>query len=190
MKLFDKLKFEDFATAVIRNSIKEVKSVKTSNNDIEEKAKSIVQDFEFTVPVLLKDQTDSEIKLEREEDGSQKAIAIFTVPFDGNHEILNLKPAKDCVDLPGSFELDKGKIHFKIKIDSDNIYISEEWQKYIINESINTMAKIETNLAILKNEYEQFKTELYPLTVNLLLARERELQGKEFIEKNINTFNP
>lgn len=201
MKLFNEFKFEEFAQTAVKQAISKVNNVDILNADLRNEAQKIIDSLTFTVPVLNKTEITSSLALEDAsgKTHSQDKIAIenddisvtatYTVPFSGNSEIFRIIPENNQYTYDYSFELKKDSLSFKLRTDSKDVNLSEEWKAELVKSSYELITSIEITLLQLEPYFKEFKNDMIGPVIHSLKSKKEELLEASAVAKDINIFN-
>lgn len=200
MKLFKEFKFEEFAKIAVKQALSKVTNVDILHADLKNEAHKIINSLTFTVPVLKKNEITTSLALEdangktpseakvNTEDDELLVTATYTVPFSGNSEIFRIIPESNQPNLDNSFELKNDRFIFKIRTDSKDVNISEEWKTELVNSSLQVILAVENTLLELETYFEAFKNEIIGPVIHSLNAKKEELQLAKAAANEINVF--
>jgi len=203
MNLFKELEFEAFTQIAINKAIDKVNESDILHTDLNEEAKKIVDSLTFTVPAVKQSEITSSLAMENSEGTTFAehhenlknkdivATATYTVPFHGNAEIFKVKPLDyqegEFHEL--NFDVESDHLKFKIRTESEDMEISEEWKSHLITTSLEVINFVENNLRKLTTHFQEFKNEMIGPVVISLKERKAELLKAQLIAKEVNIFN-
>ena len=134
----------------------EIAAYAAANTMLTENLDSVVSElakkYELTVPVLLREETRSDIK---RVPGKETEVVIYSVPFTGYRSIFQIRTSDDKVN---KFPVTENGDHIRVELES--IYGAEMGNDWAVEETSATfqmvLTLIERNLQVIKAQFEEY----------------------------------